>query len=245
MVGSRRLAALASMLLASSARADQCAVLSLVQAAKAIQVLQKGLAYATFCEPCHERAPAPASRIRSVELSDFSEPGLKEISVNGEATDLAYLFVEDHPGSGLYTNAAALAGCPASDVSATLRLGGAAHPQKQALESLVGSWRVTLRTTSSDCPQAVAGDERVERWNVTLRQHQALSVQVDGAPTFPDSYAGELTHEGEIALSASLHGQRPKVSVALRVSDDQHLSGTRIVQNETCAITMDVAATRE
>lgn len=118
---------------ATSAWADQCAVLNREQAVAAAALLQRNEEVMHFCEPCGENIllvpPAKIEKIRSVQIKPWE--GDKKsfvVEVNGRQTDLAYLFLttaELRPESGLNEkvrfNVGRMAGCESSDTSIYLR----------------------------------------------------------------------------------------------------------------------------
>ncbi len=108
-----------SLLLARAAHADQCAWNEDAHATKAKTILAKHPKVIEFCEPCGEKAPGEPY-IASTVTIDSPAAGYKEVSINGKPIDLAYTFVQ--VSSTKYKNLAKLAGCPASGVSASLKI---------------------------------------------------------------------------------------------------------------------------
>lgn len=104
-------------LLPSWLRADQCQVLEPAAAQKAASFLKVGVPFLKFCEPCGEVDPQPAV-VETVRVAGWqADSKLSVLLVNGEELDAAYVFVRE---GRTWRNLAALAGCPASDVSDTL-----------------------------------------------------------------------------------------------------------------------------
>lgn len=111
------LALVAVPLLASPARADQCAWIDHAVAHRAAAILATQPKVIAFCEPCGEQAPG-VPRVASTAALRSPEPGYQEVHINGVPVDLAYTFVQTSPER--YQNLAALAGCPADGVSPSL-----------------------------------------------------------------------------------------------------------------------------
>jgi hypothetical protein len=117
---------LGALLAPASARADQLEWNTLADAKAALQVVEKVRVVRHFCRPCGETVSTPA-RVESVEISEV--PGgterdgwgrdvqYWEVLVNGEAVDLAYVYV---PHGGRWLNLAILLDIGASDVPTTL-----------------------------------------------------------------------------------------------------------------------------
>lgn len=106
-------------LLADTAHADQCAWIDKATAQKAQAIVLKASKFIEFCEPCNEVAPGTPQIAQSVEVTD-ADSNYKELTINGKGVDLAYTFVKTDAGH--YRNLAALAGCPAEDVSPSLTI---------------------------------------------------------------------------------------------------------------------------
>lgn len=115
------LAAAASSLLlsAQSARADQCAWNDEAHAAKAEAILAKHPKVIAYCEPCGDKAPGEPVIAREVSVAT-PQDAYREVSINGQAVDLAYTFVQ--VSSTKYKNLAKMVGCPASGVSSSLKV---------------------------------------------------------------------------------------------------------------------------
>lgn len=113
---------LTSLGFSTPASADQCAWVEPAVAEKAAKELTAGRRVVELCEPCRETRPrakrtlAADAAIRPVAR----HPEYREVTIAGEAHDLAYLFVERKPG--VFENVALIAGCPAVRVSRQLRL---------------------------------------------------------------------------------------------------------------------------
>jgi hypothetical protein len=112
--------------LAGAARADQCAWVTEEQAQAAAKILRAATRASDWCEPCGEHSPKPPRAVTGVEVRPAGDGQFREVVVNGEAVDLAYVFVERSPGS--FENLAKAAGCPAEGVSASFREKGAPKP---------------------------------------------------------------------------------------------------------------------
>lgn len=103
------------------ALADQCAWIPQSQAKEAKGVLT-GKRVLEWCEPCDEARPKSAAKAVKVTRVDVrrTEGKLYELSVNGEAVDLAYLYVEVEPGR--WRNVAKVVGCRTTGVKPELTL---------------------------------------------------------------------------------------------------------------------------
>jgi len=105
-------------LLGAPAHADQCAWISAEQAARALKLLKAGAPYLLYCEPCGETQPTHVGKVQTAEARDAGDGGkLKEVSIDGQAVDLAYTFVKTRADASEYQNLAKLAGCEARGVS--------------------------------------------------------------------------------------------------------------------------------
>jgi hypothetical protein len=104
---------------AGAARADQCAWIDGATAARASAALAHHPKVVSFCEPCGDPAPGEPARVGRVEVR-AAEGGASEVFVDGRGLDLAYTYVQTSPHQ--YRNLAALAACPATGVSPTLRI---------------------------------------------------------------------------------------------------------------------------
>ena len=116
----RRLAVpalLAVLAVPSLAFADQCAWVSADQARDASKVAVKGAKFLDYCEPCGDQiGRARAKVIESVEVKEAGDGTNRELFINGEAKDLAYVFVQTGEGAE-FDNLAALAKCDTDGVS--------------------------------------------------------------------------------------------------------------------------------
>lgn len=101
-----------------SALADQCAYINKAQALAAVSRLNLGQTVYQFCQPCGDRQPEPLL-IKTLSMGTTGYKDFWEVQINGSGIDLAYTFVN----AGIKdqkVNLAAVAGCPALDVSTTL-----------------------------------------------------------------------------------------------------------------------------
>jgi hypothetical protein len=121
-LATQRLALLAVLsLAATAARADQCAWISKAQANKAKGLVKAGDWFSEFCEPCGDKAPSRARKVKSVSVGT-PDPSYFELQINGEGVDLAYIFVARQK-DGRYDNLSVKAGCPAEGVSKSVNIG--------------------------------------------------------------------------------------------------------------------------
>jgi len=110
------------LLLASqTARADQCAWNEEAHATKAEAILAKHPQVIQFFEPFGDKAPGEPAVAREVSVTT-PQGDYKAVSINGQAVDLAYTFVQ--VSSTKYKNLAKMVGCPASGVSSSLKIAG-------------------------------------------------------------------------------------------------------------------------
>ena len=115
-------------LLPSFVWADQCAYTSKAEAVKSATYVSVGQTIVHFCEPCGDKhfAKAKPEEVRNTELaridpaSSHLDQTYWELRLNGKGVDLAYIYVKR--SNARYMNLAKLAGCPASDVSASFML---------------------------------------------------------------------------------------------------------------------------
>lgn len=111
------LAVLAVLALPTLALADQCAWVGAEEASEASKAAVKGMKYIDYCEPCGDQlGRARAKVIETVEVKDADDGTHRELFINGEAKDLAYVFVQTGEGSD-YRNLAAIAKCETDGVS--------------------------------------------------------------------------------------------------------------------------------
>jgi hypothetical protein len=105
----------------SAALADQCMALDADTAAAAAKLL-KDASVVAYCEPCRDKAPAPAKDKPAIAIVD--DPlmkGAKSVRVAGKDVDLAYTYVKT--GKTTYTNVGLMVGCPAKNVTPFLTIG--------------------------------------------------------------------------------------------------------------------------
>jgi hypothetical protein len=108
-----------ALLSARPARADQCQWLDDASIARrAIRELRSHPELVQFCEPCGDTAPGEPRRANQVAMRTLD--GHREVSIDGETVDLAYVYVK--MSGHLYRNLAMLAGCAATGVSPRLRV---------------------------------------------------------------------------------------------------------------------------
>lgn len=125
---------LAAVLLTTSAvaQADQCQLIPVEQAAKALNHLKPDSKFVKFCEPCGDTDfyQKTVQTVNSLHVNKDEVLGKTywEISLNGKGIDLAYTFLRTTDGS--YLNMSKLADCPSQSVSA-----GFATPEKEEVLS--------------------------------------------------------------------------------------------------------------
>jgi hypothetical protein len=109
------------VLLADTAHADQCSWVEHAIAKEAHHILDRSPTYLEFCEPCGDKAPGIPQLAKSVTIA-VPEPDsdYRELSINGKAIDIAYVFVKT--GDTRFENLAALAGCGTNNVSPSLTI---------------------------------------------------------------------------------------------------------------------------
>jgi hypothetical protein len=108
-----------ALLSARPARADQCQWLDDPSIARrAIRELGSHSEFVEFCEPCGDTAPGEPRRANQVVMRTLD--GHREVAIDGETVDLAYVYVK--MSGHLYRNLAMLAGCAATGVSPRLRV---------------------------------------------------------------------------------------------------------------------------
>ena len=98
--------------------ADQCSYLTKERALTAMARLNIGDTIYQLCEPCGEKTTQPTS-IQNLSLEKVDFEDYWQVKINGEGIDLAYVFVD----SGIennFVNLAAIADCPAQQVSPLL-----------------------------------------------------------------------------------------------------------------------------
>ncbi|MDJ0842902.1 hypothetical protein [Crocosphaera sp.] len=94
---------------------DQCSYVNKGQALKAATFLKLNQLIYLFCEPCGETVPQPVT-IQSISVGTVSYEDFWQLSINDRGVDLAYTYIPSSLGQKPI-NLAALAGCPARDVS--------------------------------------------------------------------------------------------------------------------------------
>lgn len=114
---------LSAWLSAMTAKADQCQVVTQAQADAAVSILRASEQMLEFCEPCGDVSPSVSALVPG-EISVRAWNGnnanatFYEVTVNGRAVDLAYVFV---PGqNGYFDNLAQRVGCTTVGVSERL-----------------------------------------------------------------------------------------------------------------------------
>lgn len=101
------------------AHADQCQLIDDDVATRALAAFKNHPKVIQFCEPCGDKAPGePVVAERVTKERD--RDGGYQIVIDKREVDLAYTYVET--GLQRFENVAALAGCPASGVSPSLRV---------------------------------------------------------------------------------------------------------------------------
>ena len=98
--------------------ADQCSYISKEQALTSLSRLNVGQTLYLFCEPCGEKFPT-STVIESLSTATVGYQDFWQVKVNKKGIDLAYTFVESGIDNYLL-NLAAIAGCPAKEVSPVL-----------------------------------------------------------------------------------------------------------------------------
>ena len=118
----------AACLLPTTAWADQCAVVTDLQATWALLQLAPGSPGTQFfhlCEPCGQRMgfipPNAIQRVRTASIVPDPSGG-HSVVLNGDPIDLAYIFVLNRR-SRTYFNLAALSHCQTQGVSRELAIG--------------------------------------------------------------------------------------------------------------------------
>jgi hypothetical protein len=112
----------AVVLASTLALADQCEWVDEATAQRAATLIRGSHSVLEWCQPCGEQRPASSPiPVRSVEVATVENGQYREVSINGKAEDLAYVFIETETGS--FRNVAKAAGCPCTGVSTEIRLG--------------------------------------------------------------------------------------------------------------------------
>lgn len=97
-----------------TAMADQCSYVSQAEAERASLLLQKGAVVAEYCELCGDSSAA-VSVVKFVSLTKVANGKYTQVSVNGQAVDLAYLYLQVAPGKKV--NVALAVNCADLDAS--------------------------------------------------------------------------------------------------------------------------------
>ena len=105
-----------AMLWMTAAQADQCAAVSKEKAREAVEHVPAGATWASYCEPCGDKAPVLHKSSAGAVARTSSIQGLWEVAIDGKAVDLAYVYVS-RPKDDKLVNLAALAGCETTGVS--------------------------------------------------------------------------------------------------------------------------------
>lgn len=122
--------------LPAAALADQCAWMTKDQAREATHFAEKGLKFVDLCEPCGDvLEKVSVSTIESASARQTADGVHEELMINGEAKDVAYVFVESVAGSGEFENLASLAKCDTSDVSPKITVIAKPKPVKTPVKS--------------------------------------------------------------------------------------------------------------
>jgi len=106
----------------TAAFADQYAWNDRDVAIKGAAVLAQGRRVIHYCEPCkggHRDKPVTIATETKVRRAKSTDP-YYEVVVDGEAVDLAYVFVEVIPGSNTFDNVATVLGLKPHQVSPQL-----------------------------------------------------------------------------------------------------------------------------
>jgi hypothetical protein len=137
------------VLLAGTARADQCQWVDAAVARRAEAILAHKPRVIAFCEPCGEQAPGMPAVARTVSVRT-PQDGYREVILDGRGIDLAYTYVQT--SEARYRNLAELAGCPADGVSPRLEV---------AAETPTGIL-ITADPTSAELPAEPRAEPRAE-----------------------------------------------------------------------------------
>ena len=105
------------VVLADTARADQCQWVDDSVAARAQALVERSPSVIAFCEPCGDAVPGVPDEPTRVTI-DRPSGEWRELHINGKGVDLAYTYVQ--ASERRYDNLALLAGCPADGVSPSL-----------------------------------------------------------------------------------------------------------------------------
>ena len=98
--------------------ADQCSYIKKKQAIAAISRLDINQTIYKLCEPCGEKDPQSV-KIQHLSMEKVDYQDFWQVKVNGDGIDLAYIFVDSGVEDN-FMNLAAIANCPAQNVSPVL-----------------------------------------------------------------------------------------------------------------------------
>ena len=107
-----------SAILCFPALADQCSYLKKEQALTAISRLDVNETIYKLCEPCGEKSTHP-TLIKTLSMEKVDYEDYWQIKVNEKGIDLAYVFIDSNI-ENKFVNLAAIADCPAQQVSPLL-----------------------------------------------------------------------------------------------------------------------------
>ena len=116
---------IAVLLTLTTANADQCAWIPKATAEAAVTFLERGVTFATYCEPCGDPKPVVATVAEGAKIRTTASPGLWEVVIDGKPVDLAYVFVVRRESDSRLGNLAFLTECPTTGVSKTIARPGA------------------------------------------------------------------------------------------------------------------------
>ncbi len=194
------LAAVAGVCLWSGAAvADQCAIVSGREAEAAHARLRVGDTILLFCEPCGQKEPWPRT-IETVAVEPSPTSGFK-LRINGEAVDIAYVYVPQEPGR--FANLGMAVNCGVSDVRRSLRHDPgreAATAARRPPERLVERFRTPCPRRERCC--------RDGRW-AAANDVPLMAEPRDGAPVATTVRAGARLEP----LSSEVHIRPEPVTV--------------------------------
>jgi hypothetical protein len=160
----RRVLLAAAMLLFGSraARADQCAWIPADTADKAAALIRESGSVIHWCQPCGDARSSRVDRVRTVDVRRTHDESMREVYVNDNAEDLAYLYVQVSPGE--FRNVSKLVGCESSGVSSDLSLGpdGRGVPSVGKPKTLVGIVRGVEEGRHARCIVESESGQRIE-----------------------------------------------------------------------------------
>lgn len=248
--------ALALAALPTVARADQCALNNATIAEAAAKLVTPGSKVLEFCEPCGDRAPGAPYAVKKVAVRNG------ELLVNGNAVDLAYLFVQTDKTE--YRNVGLATSCGASRVSAFVRDGkpsgfvassrpiprppsSTSLPRATSPSDLAGTWTVKLTTWMTSCPAKPSGPD--ETWWIDVQKGQ-VAITTNGTLAF-EGAASTLTHG---SFTHSLQARQAASGAVLKLSHSfrDKLWGTIVVGTPTgnpgdpiCVTQLNVSGNRQ